>query len=299
VTSKHYEIHLDGVHATDVSLTILRDLADLLLEGAARSARLAVEGRSTARGALPAWLASAGDVRLRAIREGSLAIDVAARPLNEIVPGALPPSSSTTAFDLFLRAAADALQERSDSEQLDSGILQTLLKSRALFARGVSQVRITDSAAHHAEPLLLTETSTEAFLKLANQLPSPHVDRCVAILDSLTMSTHSCSLKLEDGASLRGDLAPAVDLEAVRALLGREVLAEGTAYFRPSGRAHRMEIDFLAPATLQDEVWRRAPHGEARPEHPLPSSGELSSLVGQWPGEESDDRIFEALRELS
>src|ERR1043166_7809426 len=42
-----YEIHLDGVHAMDLSLGVLRDLVDLLLDGASRAARLAVEGRST------------------------------------------------------------------------------------------------------------------------------------------------------------------------------------------------------------------------------------------------------------
>jgi hypothetical protein len=149
------------------------------------------------------------------------------------------------------------------------------------------------------EPLLLTEASTESFLQLASEFPPPHVDRCVAVLDSLTMSTHSCTLRLEDGSALRADLAATIDLELVRALLGEEVLAEGNVHFRASGRVHRMEIDLLTRATPLDEVWKRPPRAEPRPGQLLPSIGEARPLFGQWPGDESDEQIFDALRELS
>ena len=82
--STSYEIHLDGVHAGDLSLGVLRDLTDLVVDGTIRATRLAVEGRSTARGIAPAWLAECCDVRLVGLREGSLILDVAARPLGEI-----------------------------------------------------------------------------------------------------------------------------------------------------------------------------------------------------------------------
>lgn len=85
-----YEIRLEGVHASNVSLAVLRDLADLVVEGSSRAARLAAEGRSTARGTAPVWLGESSDVRLVGFREGSLALDVTARPLAEIAPGIFP-----------------------------------------------------------------------------------------------------------------------------------------------------------------------------------------------------------------
>ena len=112
----NYEIHLDGVHAMDLSLGVLRDLVDLLLDGSSRAARLAVEGRSTARGTAPWWLSESSELRMIALREGSLTIDVAARPLAEVAPAIFSSNAETaatvaageTAVDLLMSAIAAA-----------------------------------------------------------------------------------------------------------------------------------------------------------------------------------------------
>lgn len=155
-----YEIQLDGVQVRDLSFGVLRDLADLVIEGAGRAARLAAEGRSTARGSAPAWLADASDVRLVGLREGSLVLDVTARPLAEIAPGIFPTATGETALDLLMLAVDDALQGRRDSERLDLGMLQTLVKARALFGRGAQRLRF---ARRGGAPIELAEPAAERF----------------------------------------------------------------------------------------------------------------------------------------
>lgn len=63
---------LEGVDALDLPLSVLRDLSDLFLEGAQRSARLVAEGRSMARGTAPAWVSAAADLRVTRFMPGSL-----------------------------------------------------------------------------------------------------------------------------------------------------------------------------------------------------------------------------------
>ena len=58
----------------------------------------------------PVWLGEAGDIRLVGLREGSLVLDVTARPLAEIAPGAFPTGGGETAFDLLMNAIDDALE---------------------------------------------------------------------------------------------------------------------------------------------------------------------------------------------
>jgi len=291
-----YEIHLDGVHASDLSLSVLRDLVDLIVEGTSRAARLAAEGRSTARGIAPVWLAEASDVHLLGLREGSLALDVAVPPLAVMAPDAFSTNAGETALDLFLGAVHDALHGQRDSERLDLGILQTLLKTRSLFGRGPTGLRITRATGYAIEIL---ESSVEKFQKLATETPLPKIDRVVGVLDSLTVSTRTCLLKLADGTSLKGYLGTHLELDRWKPLLGLEVVVEGTVTFRPSGRPQRVDVDHVAPATVRDDLWKRAPQGElAREQLPLPT-GELTSYLGQWPGDEDDDQVFAALRELS
>lgn len=295
-----YEMHLDGVTATDLSFAVLRDLAELVVEGASRAARLAAEGRSTARGTAPVWLGDASDVRLVGFREGSLTLDVTARPLTELAPSifAVSPDNvaahGETAFDLFMSAVDDALSGRRDSERLDFGMLQTLGRAKSLFARGASHLRITRRGGRSIE---VTESGVATFQRLASETPPPKIDRIVGVLDSLTMSTRTLVLKLSDGVALKGNVAAGIDLEAVKVLLGVEVMVEGMVSFRPSTRPQRIELDHVARATPRDGMWRRTPTGESR-QLALPVD-DLSSFFGQWPGEEDDEQVFAALRELA
>jgi hypothetical protein len=298
-----YEIRLDGVRAMDLSLGVLRDLVDLLLDGTSRAARLAVEGRSTARGTAPWWLGESSELRMTALREGSLAIDVAARPLAEIAPAIFGPSAGTeatvapgeTAFDLLMSAIDDALHGRTDSDRLDYGMLQALTKSKSIFGRGATRLRIS-----RVDRLTIEfgEEEVSTFQKLALETPAPKVDRVVGVLDSLTMSTRTTVLKLTDGLALKGNVGASIDLESVKGLLGAEVVVEGIVAFRPSTRPLRIEIDYVAAATKQDMLWTRTPRGELGQQPALPVD-DLSSWFGQWPGDEDDEQIFAALKELA
>lgn len=294
--TREYELHLDGLHASAVPLAILRDVAELIVEGCARAARLAAEGRSTARGTPPVWLGESSDVRLVGIREGSLVLDVTARSLDEIAPGVFSISAGETALDLLMVAIDDALQGRRDSERLDLGVLQTLVKTRALFGRGSGRLRIARVGGPSIE---LSESAVERFQRLATETPAPKVDRVVGFLDSFTISTRTCVLRLVDGTSLKANVGANVDLDQLKSLLGLDVVVEGMIAFRPSGRPQRVELDYVAQATASDQLWQRTPRGELAGEQFGLPTGDLAPLFGEWPGDEDDAQIFAALRELS
>lgn len=142
---------LEGVDALDLSLSVLRDLCDLFVEGAQRSARLLVEGRSVARGTVPAWVTAVAELRLSRFEQGSLDLGVRAAQLVEVAPEVfaqphvLPAGTDpdATAFDLLLDAADDAAAGRRDSERLDAGVLEVLARTAALFARGGTRLSVS------------------------------------------------------------------------------------------------------------------------------------------------------------
>jgi hypothetical protein len=297
-----YEIHLEGVHAHDLSLGVLRDLADLLVEGTTRAVRLAAEGRSIARGSAPAWLADAAELRLTELREGSLTLQINANPLAELAPSIFAAgaaeaslSAAATSFDLLMGAMDDAVHGKRDSERLDFGMLQTLMKCRTVFGRGATRLRFTRGGGASIE---LGEAAIGTFQRLAAEIPVPGVQRLVGLLDSVTLSTRTVVVKLDDGLALKGSLGVGVDIERAKELLGMDVLLEGLVSFHPSGRPRRIDIDYMAIASARDVVWRRSPLGERGAQLPLPSD-ELTAQFGLWPGEEDDDRVFAALKEMS
>jgi len=301
---KTYSVVLEGVDALDLSVSVLRDLCDLLIEGAQRSARLMGEGRSVARGAVPAWVNAAADVRVSSFDRGSLNLGVRAPRLVDVAPevfAAQPFPAGTeadaSAMDLLLDAFNDAVQGNRDSERLDAGVLEVLARSGQLFTRG--EMRLTFHRPGRSSVVIANE-SAATIRKLAEETPERRVARVKGVLDTLTVSTRTLAMRLDDGRTLRG-FAGAVDLEELKALLGAPAVLEGWFTFRPSGQALRVEVDSAKAATERDVIWAQLPKAEATTPRARTTGAPntLDALFGAWPGDEDDAQLTAALRELS
>ena len=302
-TRRDYKILLEGVDASDLSLSVLRDLCALLVEGSQRAARLAVEGRSIARGALPAWIAACADLRIARYASGSLDLAVSAPPLHEAAPDIFTqqqffpplPNTDSTALDLLLGAADDAVSGRGDSDRIDAGLLEVLVSAGGLFSRGSTKLSIGRIG---SPAVVIDPSAARAIRAMAEATPTSRVGRVRGVLDAVTVSTRAFVLKLDAGNSLRG-FTGAVPLDRLKSLLGNEVVVEGLVSFRPSGDALRIEVDHATLAKPADAIWARLPHVDVS-KTPLVSSGpDLESVFGHWPGDESEEDIYRALRELS
>lgn len=307
VSERQYRVVVEGVEANDLSLRTLRDLCYLLTEGAARSARLAVEGRSTARGSTPAWISRASDVHLTRLDQGSADLAITASRLVDVDPAMFAQTdlfstgleADATAFDLFLDAADDAAAGRKDSDRLDPGVLDVIASAGSLFAAGAT--RISFSGGTRRTPLVLDAVTAKTVRALADATPTSRIARVSGALDQLTASTQAFALKLDGGAVLRG-YAGSVGIEALKPLLGARVVIEGLATFRPSGDAARVEFESIHRAAAGDVIWASLPHAEpvaskARPV--LDDVGDaLAALAGTWPGDETDEEVARALAEF-
>ncbi len=306
VTSKSYTVVLEGVDALDLSMSMLRDLCDFLIEGALRSARLMAEGRSVARGAVPIWVVLAADVHLSKFAAGSLDLGIRAPRLVDIAPEIFAQQplfpagtdADATAVDLFLDAADDAAQGRRESERLDAGVLEVLARSQSLFSRGATRLSLSRAG---KGPVVLDSSSATTIGTLVDETPEARISRVCGVLDSLKASTRAIGLRLEDGRMLRG-FAGQIPLEQLKNLLGTSVVLEGQFTFRPSGEALRIQVDSAEPARPGDSVWAKLPHvGPPAPgaRSLLMPSTDLDAFFGSWPGDEDDEQLETALRELS
>ncbi len=311
MTARQYRVLVEGVEADDLSLRTLRDLCDLLTEGAARSARLAAEGRSTARGGTaPAWIVSASDLHVTRFAKGSLDLGVQARPFVEVAPelfaqqvlSVVKPTidQDDTALDLFIEATDDAASGRRNSDRLDPGVLEILSRTGALFA-GSTATRLSISGGRKTSTTVLDAQAASGIRALAESTPSSRVQRVSGVLDQLTASTQAFGLKLDSGALLRG-YAGSVGLDALKPLLGARVVIEGLATFRPSGDAARIELESVRRAGSGDVLWAKLPHVDPVASKARPAIADVGSrldaLFGSWPGDETDEELARALAEF-
>jgi len=149
----------------------------------------------------------------------------------------------------------------------------------------------------------LGSDARDALREVEHLLPPEQRVRIAGRLDTIRYSDRMFSLKLESGVTLRG-IAEGVLPETLAGLFGKRVTVSGVATFRPSGGVLKLQADRIEPAGDDFSLWSAEPRplrGTVAPSLRKPQgprSG-INAIIGQWPGDESDDEVAKALKELS
>ncbi len=121
----------------------------------------------------------------------------------------------------------------------------------------------------------------------------------------IRVSDRVFELVLADQSRIRAVWA-SQDVVALRDLLSHRVVIEGRAVFRPSGSLLRVETEAIAEATDRDAFFSKMPqpasgtrvlHNQAR--KPPGTRNGFAAIYGQWPGEETEEKMLATLEEMS
>lgn len=274
--------------------------------------RMAFESRSQGRGRQPQWLKEAADIRLVGIdpwddtrlffevpRLGEAASDLYRQ--QELWP--TKPNPKDTGFDLLGDVIQDIADKNTDSDRYDPQLLNLFHK----FHRGLNgtfqKLQFTSTRYSEGNAPAITESTLKIASKLFRETPEAKQIRVVGKLDMIRSSTNAFAIKLKSGEEARGVLVEG-KIGRHADLMEREVLVLGKAIYRASGKLLRIDADSLDSAHGQAEIFSSIPK-------PHPSRFNLQSVLkeqqhkkgiaavfGKWPGDESDEEIEQALKEM-
>jgi len=282
----------------------------VLLDATRGALRLRVEGKSTAPGSLPTWLRLAADFEVVGIETGSTVLVLEAPTLSEAAPGLFgqqelfePIDSSDSAFGVMEQTLCAAVGERSDSVLFDQPLLSTFRRFERVLASGFVSIELTNGR-KNAPRVIVNRDSVATVERLIRTTPQPQRTRLSGTLDTIRHSDRMFTLLMDDGKAAKG-IAEGVAAEQLAGLFGQRVVVAGTAVFRPSGALLRIEADAIDAAGADAAIWSRIPTPLFRDLEAAtlrlpqgPRSG-VNALIGRWPGEESEEEVAAALRELS
>ena len=307
-----YSVRLLGAGAKGARIggLLLRDLLEALLEASRGAVRLAVEGRSRAPGAAPAWLTQAADFDVVGFMDGSTILELEELPLGEAVPDRFaqddlfhPIDPARGAIGLVLESLADAFEGRGDSDRFDHALLDQYAGFGRVLNQNIDAIEMTNSGSS-ARPITVTRESLETVRRLGRDTPPDQRVRIAGWLDAIRHSDRMFTIKLESGVTLRG-VAEGVDPTLMASLFGRKTTVSGVAVFRPSGKILRVDAEHIVAAGADFSTWSVEPVPLFEPPAPGalrvpqgPRSG-VNALMGQWPGNETDEEIEELLEGLS
>lgn len=279
-----------------------------------QSVSMALRNRSTSQGRRPTWLDRASDVRLVDLgSDGDQSVmyfeaptlgEAAAELFQQRELWPTRPDERDTGFDLFGDVLADVTAKNSDSDHFDPQLLHRLMRFRRAFTGPFREIDFTSRryAVGHAARLLPETIQTAE--SLYGSTPAARRVRLVGKLDMLRASTQTFEVQLDDQQIVRGVLADG-GVDDVKDLLNRRVLVLGKAIYRASGRLLRIEADSISAGEKESNLWSRLPEaGTGRLDVTRlrkvqgPRSG-MAAIMGQWPGQETDEEISKALEMLS
>jgi hypothetical protein len=290
----------------------LGEILRLLPVAVSRAVRMAFEGRSTARGTTPGWLQRISDIRLVGYQgkddtqlhfacptAGAAAPELYEQRQFEWSP---LPSPDDTGFDLLGDVIADLSSHNVDSDRFDRPMLQYLSR----FKNGINGTfqEIVFAGHRITHPATIDASVIRTAREFSSETPNSEPVRIAGTLDMIRASTQAFAVKLESGEEIRGVLLNG-QLESVSQLLAKRVLVLGKAVYRPSGRLLRVDAENLRPASEADAFFSRIPAPSRKKldvrqiiREQTPKRG-LAAIIGQWPGDETDEEIEVALRDLS
>lgn len=281
----------------------------------AASVRMGFRHSSQIKGRPPQWLSRAYDVRFRDVDreddETTLLLFEAPRfgeAAEEVYQQGqlfeVPPDRNATGFDLLGDMLADVANQVVESERFDPPLLQHLSRfGPDKFRRGIESIsvrghRLGDNGSH-----VISQRTAQLADSLRRRTPAQSRARVAGKLDMIRSSDNVFELVLADGDRVRG-----VWRGGGSSMLGdmweKQVVIEGLATFRPSGSLLRVDAEGMEGATDADQFFSKLPSPTGRPldrqglRRTQTASTGMNAVYGRWPGDESEEHILAALKEL-
>jgi hypothetical protein len=306
-----FEIRLVGAEARGARLEagLLRDLLDLFSEGSQGALRLRVEGRSQAPGPRPPWLESAARLDFVGLGAGSTTLTLESPAVSEGAPDFFAQRQLFHTFDpdlsalhLLAESLEQALAGQSDSEVYDQALLQQLSSLAKILDSRLTRLEVRSNGRCQTAVDASRLAKVERLLRATP--PSQRV-RIAGRLDTIRHSDRMFVLLLEDGSTVKG-VAEGLAPRQLAERFGKVTLIDGLAVFRPSGHLLRVEAETVEAATDAElELWSQVPRptfgplDEATLTQPQGPRSGINAVIGQWPGDESEEEFLAALAEMS
>ncbi|MFO0903196.1 MAG: hypothetical protein U0939_09365 [Pirellulales bacterium] len=278
---------------------------------------MAFSHRGKSIGRRPGWLERAADVRWNSRRQtqpDTLILELP--PLGECAAELYRqqtldsefddrPAKDDTALDLLGDVLSDVALKNADSDRFDHDLLGRIAKFGSVFKNGPFQELLVTSRRFPSDrPFRLTSGTAVCAKELLGRTPVPQRVRLVGELDGIVASTQRFSLLLDTGEHAMGVFA-VENSEALRSLWQKRVVVCGMAIYRPSGRLLRVDAESIEAGDGESSLFSRLPSPPiATLDHQTlrqtqgPRSG-VNALIGNWPGDETDEEIEALLERFS
>ena len=271
--------------------------------------------KSNFRGRQPDWFVRASDIRFvdvsagqgdstilhfEAPRFGEAAGDIYEQgQLFEVFP-----KEADTGFDLFGDVLFDIQKKAENSLLFDANLLGRIGKFQRIHKSGIDSIFIEGDRLSGDIPPSLTEEISQLAKDLSSSTPATQRARIAGKLDMIRDSDNCFELLLEDKGTKVDGIWENEEIENLKDFFKKDVVVEGEAIFRVSGSLLRIEAQSMRLASQTDSFFKRIPRPMTKSTEqrsfldPQVVNTGANAIFDKWPGDESEEEILAALKDM-
>ncbi|MCF6228272.1 MAG: hypothetical protein L3J82_06355, partial [Planctomycetes bacterium] len=274
-----------------------------------KAVQLRMEGTSSRSGRKSDWIDKASDVRYvgnDSNGNGSAILVFEAPMLGECAPDKYwqknlfgnRPKREDTAFDLVADALRAINANDKDSIMFDDGVLVSCQRIGNSFGKTFDSASIIPGELDHGSSVVVDKNTISVANSLHSITPKSQAVKVLGELDMVRFSTSAFTL------NIARQIVPCVlmtnQIEKLASHGQVDLLVQGMAIYRPSGKLLRIEVDYFEDGTGKSEVWRKRPQstssGLAKEEYRRPQGPHtvVNAFFWTWPGDETEEEFLAA-----
>lgn len=302
----NYSVKIEGAAEDNgkIDLERLGLLIQSLTDISKGALQIRLNGTSKKRGPTSEKVGDALKIVFSGLSKGSTVLHVECNPFKETLkslqgdvfhPELIAELENQTPMGLVMQSFSDALDNNSNTDFLDKGLLNDLKKFKKIFLS--EKEVISFSNAGSVEPIILKPADIKTIVSLEEKIPEP---TRVVVNGRIDLLQHSKSKVhiITDGGQINGTMGEALNLDKVASFFGKEVTVKGIASFNSKGRISYLEVTEVLTPSAVDRYFSRKQTAESaviqveRQVREMEGTNSISGLVGAWPGNESLEDIL-------
>ncbi len=207
-----------------------------------------------------------------------------------------------TPVSLVIKTLRAALTEEEDKNLLDEPLIDELLKLKKFFQNDQEQLLFSNRGT--LAEISFNVKEIDKIEALYKSIPSPEKTIINGIIDEMRFSKKQLVLVTEDKQRVVVVPPSEETLAAVKDFFGQEITLVGVAHFKPGGQLSYVQLESFGKPGKADRFLSKKPDKmnlqqqiamqlrEGKTKNPL------DEIMGQWPGDETDEEFERMLKNL-
>lgn len=210
--------------------------------------------------------------------------------------------SSLTPVSLVIQTLRAAIGEGGDQNLLDEPLIDELIKFKKFFQTDQEQLWLSNRGS--VPELRFSEKEIDKIEALYKEIPAPEPTVINGRVDEMKFSGRQFILHTADKQRVMVLLDSAEIFDRVKDFFGKELTVTGQAHFKPGGQLSYIALESLNEATEEDRVFSKRPQKASMQQKIAmqlkagKKSNPLESIIGKWPGNETDEEFEQMLKDL-